>query len=870
MSRIAGSRIIDAIAPLVPADCREEWRAEWQGEVAAAAQDPDGVGPFRIRLRCLGAISDALWHRRRYREPLAMSQNLKYALRLMGRRPAFSAIVILTLALGIGGTTAIYSVVNAVLLRSLPYPKPEQLYVFWGMPTDGDVSKVGRWTSYLDYKDYQAQDHSFTQMAAYRQTTVTLTTAGADPRFVENVLGTANTFSLLAVEPVIGRLFSPEEEAAGSPDVAVLSYSFWRARFGADPKVLGTIVQLDGRPFTIVGVLPERFRIGSADLWSPLVPGRLESNRGNHTLRVIGRLRPGVTPESAALEAKAVAAALEKQYPDDNAKRSVRIEPLKDATVRQTRPFLLALMGGVTLVLLIVCTNVANLFLVRAAARDREIAVRTALGAGRGTLFNQFLTESLLLTLIGAVLGLPLAYLGVRLLLQGAPESLPRLTDIGIDPTALGFMLTVSLLAGLLFGVVPAAYSSRHSIAQGIRERGTGPRHGRLSRGFVVTEIALAGILVIGAALLGKSLWRLNQVDLRFNPENLLVAKLQLPSARYPGPDDARSFFGTLTSRVAAEPGVRSVSLAYQHPLSDGWTSSFILSELPHPKLGEEPEAQVRPVSPGYFHDMGVALIKGRDFTPGAGFDRPGEVIVNQAFVKQKLLGQEPLGKHIERSPWWPGQPGSWEIIGVVADEPFRGLGIEADPATYFAHGQLPMNEMYLLVRTAGDPVLLREVVRRDVAALDRDLPLESIPTMNEILSDLTAVPRFNVQLIGLFAVVALLLAALGVYGVLAQMVTQRTAEIGIRMALGADKGSVLRMVVGQGVRLSLVGVFVGLVLASGATQILESQLYAVTARDPSVFIAAGLGLILVAGVAAYIPARRASRVSPIEALKAE
>lgn len=870
MRPVPGSRIIDAIAVLVPSLCREEWRAEWHAELAAAAAERGASGALAMRLRCLGAVPDALWHRRHNPEPIAMGHNLKYALRLMRRRPGFSAIVILTLALGIGGTTAIYSVVNAVLLRSLPFPRPEQLYMLWGTPTDGDVAKVGSWSSYPDYLDYRQGLHSFSELAAYRSPTATLTMAGDEARFVETAMTTANIFKLFEVDATLGRIYRPEEETPGAPRVAVLSHAFWLSRFGGDPKVLGKIIQLDSRPFTIVGVLPPGFRLGGAAIWYPLMPGELENSRGNHMLQVFGRLRAGVMPAEAEREAKGLAADLEVRYPGDDAKRSLRMEGLQDAAVGQSRAFLLALMGGVVLVLLIVCTNVANLFLVRAAGREREIAVRTAMGAGRGTLFHQFLTESLLLTLLGALLGLPLAWWGVRALVAGAPESLPRLNDIGIDPVALGFMLVIALLAGLAFGVVPSAYVSRHSIAQGIRERGMGQRHGRLSRGFVVTQIALAGVLVIGAALLGKSLWRLNQVDLRFNPKNLLVAWIQLPRARYAGPEPALAFFNQLKERLAAEPGVRSVSIAFEHPLSEGWTTSFILSEMPHPKPGEEPEARMRPVSPGYFGNMGLPLIRGRDLDEKAAFGRPGEVVVNQAFVRKHFPGIDPVGKHLWRQHWWPGQPELWEIVGVVADERFLGLAQEADPAMYYPHAQVPMNEMYVLVRTANDPALLRGVIRRDVWSIDRDLPLESIPTMDEIVSGMTAVPRFNVQLIGLFALVALLLAAIGVYGVLAQMVTQRTSEIGIRLALGADRAAVLRMVVGQGVRLSLVGAAGGLLLATGATRILESQLFAVTAQDPAIFVGVGVTLLLVAAFAAYIPARRASRVDPLVALKAE
>jgi putative ABC transport system permease protein len=868
MTNIPGGRLIAAIARLVPAPHREEWQAEWLGELAAHSQGNPWPASIALRLRCLGAISDAFWFRRRYREPLMISQNLRFAMRLMRRRPAFSSIVILTLALGIGGTTAIYSVVNAVLLRSLPYPDPEQLVMVWGEATDGNTEKVSTWGSHPDYLDYRSQIHAFSELAAYRSPLATLTTAGGDARFVETALTTSNIFKVFAVEAVLGRTYRPEEEVPGAPPVAVLSHDFWLAQFAGDPGVLGKVVHLDGQPYSIIGVLPERFRFDGTDLWLPLVPGQMESSRGTHTLQLFGRIRPGTSRETAEQEAKTVAARLEAQYPGENAKRSVRLEGLQDAAVGQSRDFLLALMGGVVLVLLIVCTNVANLFLVRAAGREREMAVRTALGAGQSRLFHQFLTESMLLTILGAVLGLPLAWWGVRALVAGAPQGLPQLNDIGIDGAALGFMLVIAVAAGLVFGVVPAIYASRHTIAQRIRERGMGPRHARVSRGFVITQIALAGVLVIGASLLGKSLWRLNQVDLRFNPDNLLVARIQLPRSRYPDPQKVLTFFSDVRSRLSAEPGVQSVTTAFEHPLSEGWTSSYVVSDAERPKEGEEPEARVRPVSPGYFQGMGLSLVRGRDLDNNAAFGTPGEVIVNEAFVRRHFPDTDPVGKRIERQPWWPGQPASWEIVGVVGNERFPGLAMEADPATYFPHAQFPMNEMYLLVRTANDPALLRDVIRRDIGAIDHDLAIESIPTMADIVGGLTAVPRFNVQLIGLFAIVALLLAAIGVYGVLAQMVTQRTPEIGIRLALGADRVTVVRMVVGQALRLSLVGAGAGLLLALGATRILAAQLYGVETRDPTVFGTVAAVLVLIALLAAYLPGRRASRVDPIVALR--
>jgi putative ABC transport system permease protein len=821
-----------------------------------------------LRLRCLGAITDAFWFRRHHREPLMIYQNLRFALRLMGRRPGFSSVVVLTLALGIGGTTAIYSVVNAVLLRQLPYPDPERLVMMHGEPTDGDVIKVSEWSSYLDYVDLKQESRSFAAFGAYRTPRATLTVNGAEPSFVQ--LGQASTgvFAALQVQPSLGRSFRAEEEKAGAESVALIGDEFWRRRFGADPSVLGKVIHLDGAPSTIIGVLPPRFRMAGADLWTPLVPGDLDQRRAAHTLRVLARLKPGVEQAEAEREVRRISAELEQFYPETNAKRSARLELLLQATVGQSRAFLVALMGGVALVLLIVCCNVANLFLVRAAGREREIAVRTAIGAGRSRIFHQFLTESLVLTLLGAIAGLPLAWWGVKALVAGAPQGLPRVEEIGIDPAALGFMLVVAVAAGILFGTVPSLQLLRHAPGQGIRERGLGPSYGRGSRLIVVTQLALAAVLVIGASLLAKSLWRLNQADLRFDPDRLLVAWAQLPTSRYDTPEKVLAFYSDLTARLESAPGVESVSRAFEHPLSEGWTSSYTIEGEPPVPGGEEPESRIRPVAPGYFRNMGLTITRGRDISPTAILGAPGEVVVNEAFAQKHFAGRNPLGRRIHRNAWWPGQPISWEIVGVAANERFLGLGVEADPATYFPHAQFPMYDMYVMVRTGGDPAGLDQLIRREIGNIDRDLAIDEILPMHRILESLTAIPRFNAQLIGLFAAVALLLAAMGVYGVLAHMVAQRTPEIGIRLALGAEQGTVLRMVVGQGLKLSLLGAGLGLGLALTATRILTSQLYEVKTRDPVIFATVASLLILTAALAAYLPGRRASRVDPMLALK--
>jgi putative ABC transport system permease protein len=855
------------LAWLVPESHREEWQAEWFGELAAYSQHRSSTSSLQLRMRCLGAVTDAFWFRRRFREPLMIPQNFRYALRLIHRRPAFSSVVVLSLALGIGGTTAIYSVVNAVLLRQLPYQEPERLFMLWGEPTDGDAEKVAAWTSYPDYVDLKQSVRSFAHFAAFRTPTATLTIPNAEPRFVQMGVASADLWPALEITPAMGRAPTEEDSKPGAPSVVLLGDNIWRSQFGGS-EVLGRTIHLDGTPFQVIGVLPRDFHFASADLWTPLVPGPLDQMRGTHTLQVLGRLNPGITPAEAEEEARQVAARLEQLYPQDNSKRSARLELLHEATVGASRDLLTALMGGVALVLLIVCCNVGNLFLVRATSRGREIAVRAAVGAGRGRLFHQFLTESLVLTLLGAVAALPIAWWGVRALVAAAPQNLARLEEISIDPAALGFMLLVAVVAGLLFGTVPSLHLLRHPPGQSINDRGLGPRHGRGSRAFVVSQLALAAVLAIGASLLAKSLWQLSKVDLRFNPDGLVVSPILLPAARYESPEKVLAFHTQLRERLAAAPGVASVSLAFEHPMSPGWTSSYIIDGAAPVKPGEEPEARVRPVAPGYFGSMGVRVLRGRDISSAATMNAPGEVVINRAFADRHFPGVDPIGRRLHRMAWWPGQPTTWEIVGLVDNERFLGLDTEADPATYFPHAQFPMKDMYLLVRGKSDAAGLDRMIQQAIWSVDRDLAIEDMTAMEDILADLTAAPRFNVQLIGLFAAVALLLAAVGVYGVLAHSVAQRTPEIGIRLALGAEAGSVLRMIVGQGLRLSLLGAGIGLLMAYGVTRILQSQLYDVRVRDPLIFAVVAAILVLVALAAAYLPARRASRLDPILALR--
>ena len=881
-SRVPGMGLVRALARVVPSSRRAEWVAEWEGELHYAWRERERAGDdttfARIALgaRALGATRDAIWLRRHEGAHDMLGLDLKYAVRGLRRRPGFTAVVVLTLALGIGATTAIFSVVNGVLLRPLPYPEPERLVYLRGQPTDGDFSKVSTNQSYMDYLDLRARTRSYTSLAAVRGATQTLTIGGAEPTLVSEVVATANLFPTLGVRPTLGRGFLPEDERPGATPVAVLSDALWRERFGADPAVVGRAVRLDGEAVTVVGVLPPDFRYRIAtQVWRPLVPTKIDAERGTHQYSLIGRLAPGVSLERAASEARTVMRALELQYPADNAKRSAKLQPMRDVIVSDAQPALLVLFGAVALVLLIGCANLASLFLARAAAREREVAVRAALGAGRGRLLRQFLTESLLLTLGGGAVGLGVAWAGMHTLLALAPRSIPRADEVALDLPVLLFLFAASVLTGVAFGVLPALQlrrgaSSVASLKDGARGATPGVARRRLRQGLVVGEVALATVLVVGAALLLKSFWLMQRVDPGFTPEGLLVAHLELPSTRYDGPPKVTRFFERLRAELETAPGVRNVAIAYEHPMSEGWTSSFTIAGRDKPPQGLEPEARVRPVQPGYFRTVGVRLLRGRDITDRDRAGAPGAVIVNEAFARLHFPNEDPIGKRLHRGSWFEGMPDSYEIVGVAADEPFLGLGQHADPAIYFPHAQFPMNSMWVILRATGDPHALAPLLRDRVRRLDGELPLDEVQTMREVMGASVAEPRFNAALLSLFAGAALLLAAVGTYGVLSYTVLQRTSEIGVRMALGAPRGRVLRLVVGEGVGVAMFGVVLGTGVALALARVLATMLQDVDARDPVVFTGVAALLTVVIVAAAYLPARRASRIEPVVALRYE
>ena len=877
-SSVPGVRIVRLLAPLVPSGRRAEWLAEWEGELHHAwqsrARRPDPLLRPRLTIRSIGAIADALWLRRHHGATDMLGTDLRYALRTMRRRPGFATIVVLTLGLGIGATTAIFSIVNGVLLRPLPFPEPEMLYAVRGQPTDGNPEKVGRSQSYPDFVEFRSATASlFTGMSAMRTLPGTLIDGGGEPARVQTTSITSDGWAVLRTRAHIGRLPVPSDDVPGAPPVAVVSHALWQSRYGGDPAIIGRTVTIDAEPVTIVGVVPPDFRLVPGDLWRPLVPDAIDLERGVHRLFVLGRLAPGARPEEAEAALQVVARRLELQYPQDNTNRGVELEPLHETIVGDTRPALLILLGAVSLVLLIGCANLASLFLARAAAREREIAVRSALGAGRGRLVRQFLTESLLLAVIGGTAGLAVAWAGMRALIAWVPRTVPRASEIALDVPVLLFLLVVSSVVGIAFGVLPGLQlrnraSRSNALKEGARGSTTGVAARRLRHGLVVAEVALATVLVVGAALLMQSFWRLHSAAPGFSPDGLVVTQLQLPLASYDSASKVIQFYERLQEEAASMPDVEAVSVAFEHPLSAGWTSSFTLADRDPPPRGQEPEARVRPVWPGYFRTVGVTIVRGRDVAPTDRQGAPGVVIVNEAFVRRHFPEGDAIGKQLNRLAWWPNVPTSYEIVGVVADEPFMGRGQPGDPATYFPHAQFPMNDMYLVIRASGDPLALAPAIRERVWRVDANLPVERIIGMRALLGDSVAEPRFNAALLGLFAIAALLLAAVGIYGVLSYTVAQRTNEIGVRMALGAERWSVIRLVVGEGIMVALLGIVIGLAGAFALSRVMDSVLYGSSGRDPIVFAGVAAVLASVALLAAYLPARRASRIEPVVALR--
>jgi putative ABC transport system permease protein len=810
-------------------------------------------------------------------------QDLRYGARMLAKKPGFTLVAILTLSLGIGANTAIFTVINAALLRPLPYEDAERLVVI--ATTMRRETVEVRSASYPDFVDWRDQNTVFERVAAHEETSFTLT-GDAGPERVNGELASADYFPLLRVRAAMGRTFLPEEDRA--PDmhrVALVGYGLWQRRFGGVPGLLGQTIRLNDGDYTVVGIMPEDFRGVSdgAEIWLPMMmvssirPASQLQQRNQRWLSTIARLKPGVTLAQAQAEMDAIMRPLEQAYPNSNRNRGARVTPLHEQFFGGLQLTLWILLGAVGCVLLVACANVANLQLQRAAGRAPEMAVRLALGAPPGRLIRQLLTESLLLAVIGSAFGILIALWSVDFLVKLSPVTFPNFVKLSIDARVLGFSLLISVLTGALSGLAPALHAVRpvlnETLKAGGRNASVGLGRNRLLGSMVVSEIALALTLLIGAGLMIRSLQRLQAVDPGFDVERLLTMRVSLPSQWYPQ-DRIIAFSQQLRERLQSLPGAQSVTLASDLPLSGSTSAGPIELEGRHeaPAGGEFRMYRHR-VTPGFFSTLGIPLIKGRDFTADDHPQAPGIVIISESMARRYWPNEDPIGKRLREDSRGAPIPAPWlSIVGVVGEVKYRGLpqNPNADPDVYFPLPQRPIGNLFLAVRTGVDPNSLIAAVRGVLQKLDPNLPAYEVTTMAERVADQTTRSRFSAWLLSVFGALALALAAIGIYSVMAYAVEQRSREIGVRVAMGARASDVLKMVIGQGMRLALAGVALGLGAALALTQLMKRLLFGVGAADPLTYGAIALLLTLVALLACWIPARRATKVDPMVVLRFE
>jgi putative ABC transport system permease protein len=810
-----------------------------------------------------------------------LSQDLRFAMRMFAKAPAFTAIAILTLALGIGANTAIFSFVYGVLLAPLPYQNASQLVVLnETTPRVGNVS-----VSYLNFQDWREQSKKFSQMAYVEKMSFNL--AGAAVSQPENITGDAvspNFLPMMGVQPLLGRDFDPLEEKPGTAPVVLLSYSIWQSHFGGDRNVLGRTITLDGRSFTIVGVLPADYRwLEKSELMLPIglwVTGNPDATdrgaRGDST--VVGRLAPGANLAQATAEMEGIAENLAKEYPADNDQFGVRLQSIHDAFVSDTRPAILVLLGAVMFVLLIACANVANLFLVRGAARTKEIALRIAFGASHSRIVRQMLTESFALSLLGGILGLALAASGMRGLTALTPMNALGGATVSLNGAVLLFTAGVVVLAAFIFGLIPALQSTKQDVQSELKEGGrtasVGASQNRLRAALAIAEISLALVLLVGAGLMMKSLYKLMSVDAGIRPERVLTMEMYLSSQRYSKDPAILNFWQQVLERVRALPGVESAAVGTHIPLTDSHGRTDITIEgMALPKPGSFPHPDVHTISPDYVRTLGMALVRGRTFTDADNENGQLVAMVNEKLARQFWPNGDPIGRRFMWGGFKPNSktPPKWiTVVGVVGDTKLYGLANPARLEVYDPLRQDPNSDMNLVVKSRMDPAALTSEIRGAVASIDKDQPIFAIATMNQLKSDSVGTQRLTLVLLGLFSALALVLASIGIYGVISYSVAQRTHEIGIRVALGAQHEDVLRMVLGQGGKIALAGIAIGMAAAFGLTRLMASLLFSVSASDPLTFAGVALLLVLVAMLACYIPARRAMKVDPMVALRYE
>jgi predicted permease len=805
-----------------------------------------------------------------------IASDIRFALRMLRKSPAFTFVAILTLALGIGANTAIFSVLQAVILRPLPYPRSDRL-VLLGESSDQipDMS-----IAMANFNDWRAQNNVFESMVAYQGLDV-LWTGQNQPDRLRMRRITSGFTPTLRVQPILGRTLSPDDDKVGAPRVVLLSEALWQNRFGRNPNVLGQQMILDGEPYSIIGVFPARLHAGLrrfdvfTSLWRLEDQLGGEKKRGDHPgIYAYARLRDGVTLQQARLEMKDIAARIDELHPESNGKDSVTVQPLLGAIVGDVRPSILVLVAAVALVLLIACANIANLQLARATERYRELAVRAALGASPSRLIRQMLTESVLISLFGGISGLLLAYWITALLSHSAIESVPRLDEVSIDGWVLGFSLVLSLLTGVFFGIFPALQASRTDVQKALKEgsrtsSSSSSRH-RTRDALVALEVGISLILLVGAGLLAKSLYEVTRADSGFDPANVLTARFSLPDVDYHDDASRRNFVLSLTQKLQAIPGVEAAGM--RNPLLGNWQSSYVIARKPLPPPGQYPSTDMSRVTPDAMQAMGMRLLQGRYFNVYDNQNSPLVCIIDDTFVKQNFAEEDPLGKRISvEDPPEPGKERTWlTIVGVVAHVKNYGVDQPSRVETYVPEAQNPSGGGSLVVRTAGDPNAYADTVRDAVRSIAPNVPLYEVRPLSSLVEENTAPRRFAVLLISSFAILALALSAVGIYGVLGYLVAQRTHEVGVRMALGAQPRDVLGLVVGHGARLAFVGALIGLAASLALTRLMSSLLFRVSATDPLTYTAGALLLMIVALAACYTPARRASRVDPAVALRSE
>jgi putative ABC transport system permease protein len=861
--------------PEWPDDVAEELRQHLDDqyrELRAAGASHDDA------LRAMADDVNAVRSRRSGLRPELVAADVRYAFRTLRRNPGFAIVVLLTLALGIGANAAIFSVVNGVLLRPLPYRDADRLMVIWGDLRRPGLNDIP--ASAGEYVDYRDRSHAFEQVAAYDTIGFNLT-GGGEPERVEGAVVSTTFFTLLGASAQVGRTFVPAEDQPGRDDVVVLSHSLWTRRFSANPAIVGQTIPVDGRPTQVVGVMPAAFQFPerSIEIWKPFLldaEALSDNNRGSHGYAALARLKAGISRQQAQSDLNAVTAAFKADHPGNYRNGfGATLHPLQEEIVGDTGRPLMVLLGAVAVVLLIACANVANLLLARAASRRKEIALRTALGASRGRLVRQLMTESILVSAIGGLIGLGLAAWGVDVLIASAPDSIPRIQEVGVDARVAGFTALVSLATGLVFGLAPALRASRAPLNDGLKEGGRagGGVHGFAGRALVVSEVALSLVLLIAAGLLIHSFTRLQDVAPGFDSSRLLTFRLSLSESRYTTFEKGQSFFDEFFTGLRRSPGVRAVAAINALPFSGlGGSRTFHIEGREEKRPEDQTEEQLRIVTDGYFAAMGIPIVAGREFSDRDALNQPRVAVVNGAMAKKHWPHENPIGRRVSFST---NEPHWYEIVGVAGNIKHRALEAADRPELYVPYRQplfagWTVRPMYVIARTSADPASTVAIARHEVARVDRDQPISDVRTMEERIGRSLSSRRFNMVLLALFAGLALTLAAVGIYGIVAYSVTERTHEIGVRVALGAQRRDVMAMVVRQGMAMTLVGTAIGVAASAALARLMSSLLFGVSAVDPATFVAIPLLLIAVALAACYVPARRAMRVDPLQTLRAE